>query len=1478
MTVFAVAAAACQVSHAADFLWNAAAPGANNWTDPANWSPTGTPGTPDNAIFGVTGTGPDAFTVNNIVNANQTITGLTYNNATSGAWHVTQISAPNKLTVSGNFTVGGLNVDGSITSVAMTGDGTFEADGNNFKVGNAGASSTSTLNATLDMSGLSTFIYNAPFGTWIVAGSGGDARGGGVLNLACVSNNITVGTINFNTGSGNNSGFHSLIQLGGGTNIFNVDSFVVCQTKAQFANVQFLNTAPATAGLRIRGTNGAVDDNSRADITLGDRNNSGGAGTDGEMLFNGHPVDIKADTLLIGQDRSTSSGTSTHFGTGMLQYDTGVLDATTINMAICTTTRATSTANGTLTVGANGTLIVGTGGITVGRSISTTAANANLNIFGTAFVSNSIVKGASTAVANIDLTGGKLTMTSGVIGTPDSPIDNLTLATTTLTLAADNSSTNIVVSNFNPVDTANVINFSSMPVLTGYPSFIPVIAYSANIGGGSVSLGTLPGTFKGYLTNDTSVNSIVLVVTNGPAPSKIDTWTGSVNGTWDTSTLNWTTGSPAAYAENDSVIFDDSSTRTNITFSTTHTPLGMLFNNASVAYTLGGTGKISGETGLTNSGSGSVTLAASGGDNFSGGIVVNAGTVVLDDANSAITGPLTIVGGATFQIGKNDSNGNILSPIANDGTLIFNRADNLSLNTPITGFGSLVKIGNGVLTLNSANAGFGDTTVTKGTLALAGNATITNSPNVNVGGATLDLSAVNSGITTLNILNLTNATVTLGTTNLAFPLNANFVSMSGTANTINVTALPNVASYPATITLVKTVSGVVGYNAVLGTLPAATPAFVGSLSLSPDQTAIQLTLTSGPSGTRPYVSWSGADVVNLNTNWTDAQNWQTPGVPGTGEIVLFNNNGAQSTSALNTPGGGMANFTRDFINNIVDDNFTLSTLVYTNLGGFFHNTYIKSGKVLSITNTTFNVGGIDVGATAQITAVTIAGTNATLSYNNTNGNVQVWNGSSSSVANNRATLDLSALDTFNATASRFLVGANINQIVNRASGIFYLAKTNSLTAAFQTTGSDAGTGTGNAGIVVGDANSNAGADSSLVLGLANTISADTINIGRQKANGHLNFNPIYANIAPYPSVTFQGFSGSRVGLFEVGNGAGNTGTTTLSADATLNGGIVNASIDVLNVGRGSGGSSGSGNITGRLSFDAGTINANTVNIGLQPVTGSKVGIGVVGVSSNTVIGTAANLVAGSINLGLAGGGTGAATTSGTLNITNGTVTANTIVAGTNSVSAINVIGGRLNVATTIGSLTAPLGTLNLSPLNTPDNSNTVVQLPASATPAAVVNNLTFDGLDSTTNRISISSIAPVTVPAELPLIQYTSITPLLGGNFNIGLGTLPAGYSGYLTNDTTISAIALVVTTAPTVTTAPSISKITISGGNIVISGTNNVGGSGTYHVLTSTNLNAPLANWSVLSTGSFESNGSFNSTNAIDPTKPSGFYILQVP
>jgi hypothetical protein len=110
---------------------------------------------------------------------------------------------------------------------------------------------------------------------------------------------------------------------------------------------------------------------------------------------------------------------------------------------------------------------------------------------------------------------------------------------------------------------------------------------------------------------------------------------------------------------------------------------------------------------------------------------------------------------------------------------------------------------------------------------------------------------------------------------------------------------------------------------------------------------------------------------------------------------------------------------------------------------------------------------------------------------------------------------------------------------------------------------------------------------------------------------------------------------------------------------------------------------------------------------------------------------------------------------------------------------------------------------------------------------------------------------------------------------SFGSITLPALNTGlgWQTNLTVDGTIKVVTVSAPV---SPTIGSISVSGGNVIISGTNNTGASGTYHVLTATNIALPLSNWTVLTNGNFD-NGNFSSTNATG-TNGRLFYILQVP
>jgi hypothetical protein len=82
----------------------------------------------------------------------------------------------------------------------------------------------------------------------------------------------------------------------------------------------------------------------------------------------------------------------------------------------------------------------------------------------------------------------------------------------------------------------------------------------------------------------------------------------------------------------------------------------------------------------------------------------------------------------------------------------------------------------------------------------------------------------------------------------------------------------------------------------------------------------------------------------------------------------------------------------------------------------------------------------------------------------------------------------------------------------------------------------------------------------------------------------------------------------------------------------------------------------------------------------------------------------------------------------------------------------------------------------------------------------------------------------------------------------------------------------------PTTRPAPAVTGLSVSGGQIVLSASNGFVG-GTYYLLTSTNLKAPLDQWLPISTNMLGASGPFTltATNGFAFKLPSQFFLLQV-
>ena len=81
----------------------------------------------------------------------------------------------------------------------------------------------------------------------------------------------------------------------------------------------------------------------------------------------------------------------------------------------------------------------------------------------------------------------------------------------------------------------------------------------------------------------------------------------------------------------------------------------------------------------------------------------------------------------------------------------------------------------------------------------------------------------------------------------------------------------------------------------------------------------------------------------------------------------------------------------------------------------------------------------------------------------------------------------------------------------------------------------------------------------------------------------------------------------------------------------------------------------------------------------------------------------------------------------------------------------------------------------------------------------------------------------------------------------------------------------------PAVSSRPTISSSAYNGSTLVMSGANGPANGG-YAVVSSTNVAAPLTNWSVAGFGAFDASGNFSFTNTVSSGTPKIFFRLRVP
>ena len=657
------------------------------------------------------------------------------------------------LNVSGNavFNIGqdltlGLPVDGSTpgNGVVNISGGSINVAGQ-LLVGNVGSGTADISGGSVNVAGrlvVGALGGNASIvqtgGNVVFGDNDGDSRIGGddsggtlaALSAASVgSYQISAGTLTVNgnfqpgaDGTGtliqtggviNSGGWHSIGRFAGGVGIETISGGVLNLTNTA---THLIVGEQGTGTLTVSGT-GVV--NCVSDLWIG--LNYGGSPGNGTVNLNGGVINTSAVT---GQG-----------GTSTFNFNGGTLNATVSNTGFMQNLTSAYVEDGGAVVNTNGNNIVisqallaggtGIGGLTkigagtLGLTGASTYSGPTTVNAGTLLITgNPVLLGAievkSGATLGSDSGLPAVTVDAGgtfaegytfsnplQIGDPQ-PASLTTAPGAILSFKLSNSASSgndeITVGNSVNLAAGTIINISQLlnSSLQSASSYDLITAPS--ITAGSLALTGLPLTRQHYsLVN--SGGTLMLDVSAATAANLV--WQGGLNGNaWDVQTTkNWynTTAAQSDYFYNlDNVTFNDSgSSKGTINLTTNVQPGSVTFSmtSATSAYTLTGTGGITGSTGLVMSGSGMLTIATP--NTYTGETDINGGTV-------------NVVAGGALGDASNSHTTNIAANAVNLATVNVNGGtlSGQALTVGSAGNGSL-NVSNGQVVVGSGGATFG---------------------------------------------------------------------------------------------------------------------------------------------------------------------------------------------------------------------------------------------------------------------------------------------------------------------------------------------------------------------------------------------------------------------------------------------------------------------------------------------------------------------------------------------------------------------------------------------------------------------------------------------------------------------------------------------------------------------------------------------------------------------------------------------------
>lgn len=101
-----------------------------------------------------------------------------------------------------------------------------------------------------------------------------------------------------------------------------------------------------------------------------------------------------------------------------------------------------------------------------------------------------------------------------------------------------------------------------------------------------------------------------------------------------------------------------------------------------------------------------------------GGVLIKQGAGILALTADNTYDGATQINNGTLQLGNGGSSGSIAGPVVDNGSLVVDRSNTLTLASPISGSGSLTQLGTGTTVLTGNNTYTGGTTISAGTLQI----------------------------------------------------------------------------------------------------------------------------------------------------------------------------------------------------------------------------------------------------------------------------------------------------------------------------------------------------------------------------------------------------------------------------------------------------------------------------------------------------------------------------------------------------------------------------------------------------------------------------------------------------------------------------------------------------------------------------------------------------------------------------------------